>query len=513
MLVDITVTPDELHDTALHSKMVYLKAKLSIGETTKIVLRKRSLDARKKRPLYHLRYEIVPVDAPVKSLEFDFKNVSNAEPVIIVGFGPAGMFAGLRLLELGLKPIIFEQGNDVRTRRFDLANITKRGIVNERSNYCFGEGGAGTFSDGKLYTRSKKRGSVDSVLKKFVYHGASEDILIDAHPHIGTNKLPKVVQAIRQTIIDCGGEVHFNTKISSIIRDSDSCKGVVLENGESITARAVILATGHSARDIFTMLDRQEIAIEYKPFSLGLRVEHPQSLIDSMQYHCATRHDNLPPASYALVTQAKERGVFSFCMCPGGIICPSATNNSEVVVNGWSPSKRNSKYANSGIVVEVKESDLKPFQKHGALAGIYFQKSVEEKAAISTGGNQVAPALRLQDFVSGKISAILPDCSYIPGLQAVDFKSFLSKEFIQRLQIAFRVFNQSLQGYLTNEAIVVGVESRTSSPVRIPRDKETLQHIQLAGLFPSGEGAGYAGGIVSAAIDGENIADAVFRSL
>jgi len=424
----------------------------------------------------------------------------------------------LRLIEHGIKPIVIERGNDVRLRRRDLAAINKEHIVNPDSNYCFGEGGAGTYSDGKLYTRSKKRGDVNQILEILVAHGAKDDILFDAHPHIGTNKLPNLVTEIRESIIRAGGEVHFNTKAVDFIVKDDTMLGVITHSGERIEGEGVILATGHSARDIFQILHQKKILIEAKPFALGVRVEHPQDLIDRIQYHCPVdRGPYLPASSYALVHQASvqnaDRGVFSFCMCPGGFIVPSATAPGEVVVNGMSPSRRDSKFANSGIVVAVNESDFKSFLNHGPLAGMFFQQDIEQRACVVAGGTQLAPAQRLVDFVEGKNSGTLLETSYQPGLTSVQMRDVLPKFISEALQQGFKNFGSKMKGYLTNEAQIVGVESRTSSPVRIPRDKETLEHPQIKMFFPCGEGAGYAGGIVSAAMDGERCADAILTKI
>ena len=479
---------------------------------TKVRLLKRSVDARKKSPQYVLKLEVW-VDEKFESPDqprFDFQEVKDAPVVHIVGLGPAGLFAALRLIEFGMKPVVFERGKEVRDRRRDLALLNREGIVNPESNYCFGEGGAGTFSDGKLYTRSTKRGDVRRILDLLVAFGATEDILIDAHPHIGTNKLPGIIQAMRQQILDSGGEIHFNTRLTGIKHKGGRLSGIEINGNETIPSRQLILATGHSARDIFDLLDQNGIAIEAKAFALGVRVEHPQTLIDKIQYHCSTeRHPNLPAASYSLVRQVKGKGVYSFCMCPGGIICPAATEQQEVVVNGWSPSKRNTGYANSGIVVSV---DLPDFSKKGhPLEGLRFQQKIEQAAAVAGGGKQVAPAQRLTDFTFGKKSEGLPDCSYLPGIVQADLGEVLPPFVHRRLKDAFRHFGKSLKGYMTREAVVVGVESRTSSPLRIPRDRESLMHPQVEGLFPCGEGAGYAGGIVSAAMDGERCALAAGR--
>ncbi|THU41002.1 FAD-binding protein [Niastella caeni] len=444
------------------------------------------------------------------------QNVSKAtRQVIIVGAGPAGLFAALKLIEQGIKPILLERGKDVRSRRRDLAVLNKQGIVNSESNYCFGEGGAGTYSDGKLYTRSTKRGDVERILNILVQFGAHEKILYEAHPHIGTNKLPEIITAIREQIISCGGEFLFEQKVTDLLIQNDTIHGVKTASGNIFNADAVILATGHSARDIFELLYNKNILIEAKPFALGVRVEHPQSIIDSIQYHCSTRNELLPPASYSLVQQVHERGVFSFCMCPGGIIAPASTSEGELVVNGWSPSKRNNPFANSGIVSAVELKDIMNFQKApsslsrikemGPLCGMYFQQAVERKAFQYGGGKFVAPAQRMADFTQKKQSSSLPDCSYLPGIASAPLNEVLPPFIYSSLQQAFIEFGKKMKGYFTNEAVLVATESRTSSPVRIPRDA-TTQHPQIKKLFPCGEGAGYAGGIVSAAMDGERVA-------
>ncbi|MBX7182229.1 MAG: FAD-binding protein [Bacteroidia bacterium] len=490
-----------------------LRSYLLQGKYQSFKIRKRSIDARKKDIKINLTVDLfLPGESdPEFPLEFTFveKQVNNSEEVAIIGAGPAGLFAALRLIELGLKPIIFERGNDVRTRRRDLAAINKDQIVNPESNYCFGEGGAGTYSDGKLYTRSGKRGSVRRILERFFLHGADESILIEAHPHIGTNKLPKIITSIREKIIECGGEVRFNSKLTGIEYNSKGIQSIQINHNENIAISAIILATGHSARDVFHLLNDSNIAIEFKPFALGVRVEHPQTVIDSIQYHCDFRGDYLPPASYSWVEQINGRGVYSFCMCPGGIIAPCATSPGEIVTNGWSPSKRNNPFANSGIVVPVEESDLIKLGLTGPLAGVKYQAMVEQKAWLEGGKSQVAPAQRLVDFISGKTSKNLPACSYQPGIQSVDLKAVLPTEIHSRLKEAFIHIGKKMKGYLQEDAVLVAPESRTSSPVRIPRSKITLMHESCPGLFPCGEGAGYAGGIVSAAMDGENVADAV----
>lgn len=514
--IELSVSPKQAQDSAFLKELIRTKINLNKNFNWKVL--KRSIDARKKDIKINLRIAVYldneHIDPPQNT---SYKNVINAKPVLVIGFGPAGMFAALKLIELGLKPIIIERGKDVRNRRRDLAAITKEQVVNPNSNYCFGEGGAGTYSDGKLYTRSKKRGDVNEILKLLVEHGAPEDIMIDAHPHIGTNKLPKVVTAIRATILNYGGEVHFNTQLKDILLKNNEVEGIVDQNGKTYHANQLILATGHSARDIFYLLNQKKIKIENKPFALGVRVEHPQLLIDQNQYHCEVRSEHLPPASYKLVQQVKGRGVFSFCMCPGGIIAPCATAPGEIVTNGWSPSKRNNPFANSGIVVTVENEDLKDFEQFGALAGLKFQESVERacfeaaKNDTNTNFGQIAPAQRLIDFIKNRQSIDLPDCSYRPGVISTPLHKVLPKNITIALQEGFKSFGNKIKGFLMKEAIIVAVESRTSSPVKIPRTKETLEHPEIKGLYPCGEGAGYAGGIVSAAIDGQKCALAIHQ--
>lgn len=475
---------------------------------------KHSIDARGKQPWILLTI-LVFIQEPFHERaiqQLGLHNVSKApHKVIIVGAGPAGLFAALKLIENNIQPILLERGKDVRSRRRDLAILNKEGVINPESNYCFGEGGAGTYSDGKLYTRSTKRGDVNRILSILVQFGAEEKIIYEAHPHVGTNKLPQIITAMREKIVDCGGLFLFEKKVNDFIIKDGQIKAVKTADGDTFEGDAVILATGHSARDIFTLLHRKNILIESKPFALGVRIEHPQELIDSIQYHCNSRDAFLPPASYSLVQQVEQRGVFSFCMCPGGIIAPASTDAGELVVNGWSPSKRNNPYANSGMVVSVEKSDL--INPDDPLSAMQFQQAVEKKAYDYGGGKFVAPAQRMADFVQQKVSSSMPGCSYLPGLQAAPLQEVLPDFVHHALKNAFKEFGKKMKGYFTNEALVVATESRTSSPVRIPRDAQTLQHPQVARLYPCAEGAGYAGGIVSAAMDGERVADEIIRIL
>ena len=511
--ISLALPPQVAFEEAHFKEAIFSSLHLPKDAEAQIRLQRRSIDARGRNVKIQIDAEVYigEPSKPLLSYSFNYKNVKNAPEAIIVGSGPAGLFAALRLIELGIKPIIFERGKDVQSRRRDLAAINKQHIVNPNSNYCFGEGGAGTYSDGKLYTRSTKRGDIRRILEILVNHGAKDEILIDAHPHIGTNKLPQLVASLRETIIEYGGEIHFNSRITDFIIEHNEIKWVITKDGIKHTGIGVILATGHSARDIFELLHRKNVIIESKPFAMGVRIEHAQSLIDTIQYHGFPRGEYLPAAAYALVCQANykniQKGVFSFCMCPGGFIVAAATAPGEVVVNGMSPSKRDSKYANSGIVVTIGPEDLKDYHAYGPLAGLQMQRELEQKACMAGGGTQTAPAQRMIDFVDKKLSSSLLDTSYIPGIASAPLHEVLPEDISVRLRKAFIEFGKKMKGYYTNDAQILGVESRTSSPVRVPRDKESFEHIQIKRLFPCGEGAGYAGGIVSAAMDGEKCAE------
>jgi len=513
--VDVILPLERSEDEAAWRAAAARKLAVAPARIGGVRLRKHSLDARQGKIRVQLRLEVA-IDGALPEEPAPQVRVAAVSPtakrMVIVGCGPAGMFAALRALALGWKPIILERGKDASARRFDLAPILRHGTVIEDSNYCFGEGGAGTFSDGKLYTRATKRGPVRDVYETFVAHGAPERILIDAHPHIGSNLLPKVVMAMRETIRQAGGEVRFGSKVVDFILTAGSARGVILADGSSIEGDAVIIATGHSARDIYQLLAKRAVLLEQKPFAVGVRIEHPQPLIDSLQYHYPLGEERprlLPAASYRLATKINGRGVHSFCMCPGGFIVPAATENDEVVVNGMSLARRDSPFANSGMVVTVEPEDTRGFlAEHGVLAGIAYQKALERSAKTGGGGGQVAPGQRVTDFLNGRLSANLPETSYFPGVNPARLDELLPDAIVGRMKRGLSLFGRQMRGYVTRDALLVGFETRTSSPLRIPRNDHDLQHPDVRGLFPCGEGAGYAGGIVSAAIDGIRCADA-----
>lgn len=509
--IELKLLPEEAANLSVIRQRAIRKSGVPQERIKDVQQLRRSIDARGSRPFFRLRVAVFIDEqpSPEPAILDRFQDVSEKEPVIIVGAGPAGYFAALELIELGLKPIIFDRGKDVQTRRRDLRGIQQFGEVNPHSNYCFGEGGAGTYSDGKLYTRSHKRGNIEKAMRLLVEHGAESDIMIDAHPHIGSNKLPKIVANIRETIQHYGGEVHFDSWVSDLLIEDGKIRGVVVNDQDEHFSGSVILATGHSARDIYYLLNHKGISLEAKPFALGVRIEHPQPLIDRIQYNQSPREENLPASSYRLACQVDGRGVFSFCMCPGGLVVPAATAPGEIVVNGMSLSRRDSPYANSGTVVAIDLEDLAPYQNKGVFAALELQRSVEQQLFQYGDGSQRAPALRLTDFVKGQLSKDLPESSYIPGVYPAPLYELLPKGIYTRLREAVQTFGRKMRGYYTEEANVIGTESRTSSPVRIPRNPKTFMHDEISGLFPCGEGAGYAGGIISAAMDGQNVARAV----
>jgi uncharacterized FAD-dependent dehydrogenase len=511
--IEISIRPSELNNETDFIKIASRKLNLRAFRIKHVRILKKSLDARSKFPIYRLKLEVFIDELPAKEATYleGFINVKKKKEVLIIGAGPAGYFAALELIESGYKPVILERGKDVRNRRKDLKAIQQDHIVNPNSNYCYGEGGAGTYSDGKLYTRSHKRGKIEKVLKLLVEHGASTDILIEAHPHIGSNKLPEIVSEIRNTITSFGGEVHFESQVTDISIKGGKITGVTCHNDKHFDCDQVILATGHSARDIFYMLHKKKIKIENKPFALGVRIEHPQALIDEMQYNQSNREQNLPASSYSLACQVDGHGVFSFCMCPGGLIVPAATSPGEIVLNGMSLSRRDSKYANAGTVVAIDSRDLDA--PDDVWSSLNFQKHVEQTMFNAGDGSQKAPTQRLTDFVNGRLSADLNDCSYIPGIYRAPLHELLPGFIYDKLRLGIIQFDKKKKGYFTEEANVLATESRTSSPIRIPRDKETFMHPDCIGLYPCGEGAGYAGGILSAAMDGQNVAKAIKANL
>lgn len=509
--IQFQVTPEQAVDEGYLREVIKTKLRLKSNDFS-FAWKKRSIDARQITIKINCTFDVY-INEPKPPFEPEFQplNVANAKEIAIVGAGPAGLYAALRCLELGLKPIVYERGKDVRSRRRDLAILNKEMIVDPDSNYCFGEGGAGTYSDGKLYTRSKKRGDILKALKWFVHFGAEDAILVDAHPHIGTNKLPQIITAMREEIEKWGGEVHFETKVTDFIIENNAIKAIELNHTEKKIVDAVILATGHSARDVFMLLHKRGVKIESKAFALGVRIEHTQETIDKIQYHGRLNDEFLPPASYSLVTQVDGRGVYSFCMCPGGIIAPCATETGEVVTNGWSPSKRNNPYSNSGIVVAVFPEDFE--NSTDPFVCLNFQKEIEQKCWEAAGKTQRVPAQLMVDFVEGKKSVDFPRSSYMPGIVSVDLHTVFPPFITKRLQQAFKDFGKKMNGFLTNDAVLHAPESRTSSPIQIPRNPETLEHIEIKGLYPCAEGAGYAGGIISAAIDGMKCADTIALKL
>lgn len=509
--IELSIFPDRLLNRELHKKIVAKKLRLSVEDITALMPLRRSIDAR-KAPVFKILYDVyINENPPATEERISYRPVKGDKKVVIVGFGPGGMYAALRLIEEGIKPVIVERGKNVKDRRFDISAIQKRHVVNPDSNYCFGEGGAGAYSDGKLFTRSTKRGDMKRILKILVQHGADPDILIDSHPHIGSNNLPRIVRAIRETILSRGGEIHFDSRVTDLLIKGNKINGVVVNNTEEFFGDAVILSTGHSAVDIYYLLKKRNIRLEPKPFAMGVRIEHSQELINRIQYHTVNYDKNLPPAYYSLACKTGDRGAFSFCMCPGGIVVPSATCPGEQVVNGMSVSGRSSPFANSGLVVSVEEKDWSENRKEGEFAGLFLRMKIEKLAYELGGKSQTAPAQRVMDFMEGKISSSLKPTSYIPGIVSAPLHEHLPKFIVKGLREALLLFDKKMRGFYTNEAQLIGVETRTSSPVRIPRDKRNLMHPDVRGIFPCGEGAGHAGGIVSAAMDGENCARAAIE--
>lgn len=514
--LQLRIPPEEAFEPLRLLARVSSELNIDVNRISGVVPRRRSIDARQKRVMVNMEVIVCIDEPPVRpeelALDIDFKPVADDAPqAVVVGAGPAGLFASLQLIREGMRPILLERGKDVDSRRADMAAISREGIVNPDSNYCFGEGGAGAYSDGKLYTRSKKRGPVDEVLSILVHHGATPDILVDAHPHIGSDRLPKVIRSIRETIIRCGGEVHFGTKMTElIIRNNTEVIGVVCADGTKYPG-PVILATGHSARDVYRFLNAQKVTLQPKGLAIGVRLEHPQSLIDRLQYHSPDgRGKYLPAAEYSMLTRVDNRAVYSFCMCPGGYIIPAASEPGLLVVNGMSPASRGTAWANSGMVVELLPEDV---AGDSPLKMMDYQEEIERRFFAAGNGSQAAPAQRMTDFVASRPSATLPSTAYTAGIFPARVDRLLPGFVSKRLRRGFEEFNRKQRGFLTDKATVIGCETRTSAPVRIPRDPETLAHVSLTGLFPAGEGAGYAGGIVSAAIDGMRAAGSLKKSL
>ncbi|MDR1882722.1 MAG: FAD-dependent monooxygenase [Prevotella sp.] len=509
--IDMRITPQQASDMEKIRGIFSSLSGIPLKEINSVRILRRSIDARQRNIFVNLRvrgYVNEEQDEPAFA-SVCYPDVKDCPQAIVVGAGPAGLFAALRLIELGVRPVVIERGKNVRDRKRDTALMNREHIVNPESNYCFGEGGAGAYSDGKLYTRSKKRGNVEKILNVFCRHGADPSILVDAHPHIGTDRLPGIIEKMRLRIMQSGGEVHFETRMDKLIIENGVVKGIETNRGETFSGQ-VILATGHSARDVYYMLHKQKIRMEAKGLAVGFRVEHPSRLIDRIQYHCKEgRGEFLPAAEYSFAVQAGGRGVYSFCMCPGGTVVPSASGPRQVVVNGMSSSNRGSRWSNSGIVVEIRPEDFPEYAKYRELSLLKFVEDLEELAWLHGGKTQVAPAQCLCDFVNGKTSSSLPETSYVPGIVSSPMHEWAPGFVSSRLQEAFKKIGDSYKGYLANEALLLGVESRTSSPVRILRDGETMQHVEMEGLYPCGEGAGYAGGIVSAAMDGERCAEAL----
>lgn len=513
--IDLRITPEQASDIEKVKRIFSTQSGIPLKEINSVRILRRSIDARQRNIYVNLRIRgyINEEQTDPEFVRTNYQDVSGHSQAVIVGAGPAGLFAALRLIELGIRPIIVERGKNVRDRKKDTAKLNREHLVNPESNYCFGEGGSGAFSDGKLYTRSKKRGNVDKILNVFCQHGANPNILIDAHPHIGTDKLPRIIETMREQIIASGGEVHFETRMDRLIIEDNEVKGIETNTGKVFWGQ-VILATGHSARDVYYMLYDQKVKIEAKGLAIGFRIEHPAHLIDQIQYHNPEgRGEYLSAAEYSFVVQAGERGVYSFCMCPGGIIVPSASASKQVVVNGMSPSNRGSRWSNSGVVVEIHPEDFPEYAKYNELALLKFVEDIEEQAWLHGGKTQVAPAQRMYDFVNGKKSNSLPETSYAPGIVSSPMHEWMPKFISSRLQDGLKKVGSNNKGYLTNEAVLLGVESRTSSPIRVLRNPETMQHVELKGLYPCGEGAGYAGGIVSAGMDGERCAEALVANM